>query len=451
MNRRRVVPRYLVAALLGGGAVACKNKDGAATTAPSAGGETADTGTRPGPRTDASGNPIPQLPPGASEAPEVQEKQGQQKQAPLPQDRDPEEEKRKMAQSREVSAKAKQALRGGDLTRAIEESRQALRIHEQNVEAMLVIAEAFFKQGKWEITQGVATSVLDVDARVLSPEESSQAFNLRGFAYLAEGKAEAAQTMFRSAAEMDAKNATAWNNLGVQYMLDGDWDTAATCFKYASEVAPNLFKARLNYGAALRGQGKLLEAEQLFNQMLDARPDYAEAHFNLGVLYLDAQEFPNLDIKGRYNKAIQKFTKYKELAIAQGAKSPGDATTKFTPVETAMLSSRTLVSPEQADLYIEMAKKGIEREERREEREQKRKEKEARDAAKKAAKEGAEGGEPAPADGGDAAPPSDEPAAPADPPAAQKPGQQPADPPAAQKPGQQPADPPPTQKPGGLP
>lgn len=381
-------------------ATGCKNKDGKGGDSTAPGGGDATAQNQPGPRTDARGEPIPELPPGASEAPKMQEKQEKGSQTPLPQDRDPEEEKRKMAASREVSARAKQALRSGDLTRAIEESRQALRVHEQNVEAMLVIAEAFFKQGKWEITQGVATSILDVDPRVLTPEESSQAYNLRGFAFLAADKREQARTMFRSAAEMDAKNAAAWNNLGVQYMLDGDWDTAATCFKYATEVDPGFDKAQLNYASALRGQGKLVEAEAAYNKMVSSKPSYAGAYFNLGVLYLDASDFPNLAVKDRYNKAIQQFTKYKELAISQGHKA-ADAK-NLTPLETAMLSSKELVSPAQADLYIELAKKGIEREERREEREQRRKEKEAKKKAKeaeKAAKAAEEGGGEA---GGDA-------------------------------------------------
>lgn len=276
-----------------------------------------------------------------------------------------------------------------------------------------MIAEAFFKQGKWEITQGVASSVLDVDPRVLTPEESSQAYNLRGFAYLAEGKREVAKTMFRSAAEMDSKNAAAWNNLGVQYMQDGDWATAATCFKYSMEIDSGLDKAAMNYGTALRGQGKLVEAEAQFTKMTLKKPSYAAAYFNLGVMYLDADPFPNLDTRGRFNKAIQQFTKYKELAISQGHKAAEDENLSAT--EKAMLSSNKLVSPAQADLYIELAKKGIEREDRREEREQKRKEKEAKKAAKEAAKKAEQ-----PAEGAGDADGEEKPAD--DPPKTQKPG-----------------------------
>jgi tetratricopeptide (TPR) repeat protein len=57
--------------------------------------------------------------------------------------------------------------------RAIELAREALRIHEQNVEAMLVMAEAYLKQNKHELTQTVTSSALAVDPKLLSPAETS--------------------------------------------------------------------------------------------------------------------------------------------------------------------------------------------------------------------------------------------------------------------------------------
>ena len=104
-----------------------------------------------------------------------------------------------MSLSRERSKVAVQALEAGRLAQAISEARQALRIHEQNVEAMLVIAESFYMQGKYEIVQSVTSSVLQVDPEVLTAEEASKAQNLRGFAFIALGEPTAAMEAFRSA------------------------------------------------------------------------------------------------------------------------------------------------------------------------------------------------------------------------------------------------------------
>jgi hypothetical protein len=76
--------------------------------------------------------------PGAAPPPETAAPTAQtaaQPSAQIPQDRDPEEERRKMSLSRERSKKAIAALDAGRLTQAISEARQALKIHEQNVES----------------------------------------------------------------------------------------------------------------------------------------------------------------------------------------------------------------------------------------------------------------------------------------------------------------------------
>jgi Flp pilus assembly protein TadD len=324
-----------------------------------------------------------------------------------PQDRDQNLEKAKMKRSREKSAQAKQLLRSGQNDKAINEARSALREHEQNVEAMLVIAEAFYKQGKHELVQSVTGSILKVDPKVLTPEEKSQAYNLMGFAYLQAGKRPDAFVAFKNAAETDPNNASAWNNLGVQYMWRGDPKTAESCFEYATTLDAKFAEAQLNWGAALRANGKLPEAESAFRQAAKLRPDWAEVHFNLGVLYLDAEQLSNLDEITKLDAAIAEFEKYKDL-VAKGSSSLERSSGKSRGSSDAM--GNELVSITQADLYIKAANKGIEAEERRREREQKRKDREAEETE----------GEEAP----EAAATDTPPAAPAEPPQPQQPGGQ---------------------------
>lgn len=282
-------------------------------------------------------------------------------------DRDPEEERRKMSLSREHSARAKEALRRGADAQAVAEAQRALKVHEQNVEAMLVIAQVFYGQKRYELVQSITSSVLEVDPRVLKPEESSRAHNLKGFAFLAEGNRVAAMRAFRKAAELDERNAAAWNNLGVQYMLQEEFAVAESCFKYAIDLDPSFYKAQLNYGAALRAQGKLPAALAVFQQVLASRPNYAEVHFNLGVLYLDAETLPGMDTTARYNAAISAFVRYRDLAIASGQSARGDDV-KANATAARVVTGKELVSPAQADLYIGVARKGLEREARREDR-----------------------------------------------------------------------------------
>jgi tetratricopeptide (TPR) repeat protein len=382
-------------------------------------------------------------------------------------DRDPAEERRKMAASRQQSQQARNALRAGDLAGALEKSREALRTHEQNVDAMLVMAEVFLKQGKHELAQTVTGSALAVDPKLLTPEETSRAHNLKGFAFLAAGKPNLATQAFRKAAEADAKNATAWNNLGAQYLRTQNYKTAAECFTYATRLDSSFYKAHLNLGNARRAMGDLLGAEGSYRTALQLRPDYPEAFFSLGVLYLDASEYPGIDTTTRLNRALNFFQKYRERAIAGGAGAgdrPGDDVARVKsgsgpkPRTPPPSPGKENVSVAQADLYIELAKKGLEREKKREERNQKKGQDAgaaaAADAGKPsaAAKPGASAPGPA-ATPGETAPPGDAASPPATAgetsPAPAKPG---GTPPATSpaKPG---GTPPPTSpaKPGGTP
>lgn len=286
-----------------------------------------------------------------------------------PQDRDQNLEKTKMEKARKLSAKAKDLLRAGQLDKAIAEARLALREHEQNVEAMLVVAECFYKQGKHELVLSVANSILKVDAKVLTPTEKSQALNLKGFAYLQAGQRRDAFSAFKSAAETDDKNASAWNNLGVQYMWQAETATAEQCFAYVITLDDKFAEAQLNYGVALRANKKFAEAEQAFLAAQKLRPDWAEVDFNLGVLYLDGDALES-DIVKRYENAITQLERYK-TKVGKGGSEIERSKAKNKGPTDAM--GNELVSVAQADLYIKAANKGIESEKRRRERDEKRK------------------------------------------------------------------------------
>lgn len=281
-------------------------------------------------------------------------------------DRDPEQELQKMARSKAKSRDAETKLRSGELEAAVDLARDALKLHELNVSAMVVLAEVFYRQGKYELVQAVTSSALTVDGAVRSPEETSRVYNLKGFALIARGDLNQATQAFRKAVEADDKNAAAWNNLGTRYLDSGDIKTARSCFEYALELQPNFARAHLNLGAALRAAGELKPSEAALQAALRLQPRYPEAFFNLGVLYLDADPFPGLALKERLELAIEYFDRYKAASVETGP--------------TAATQPSALVSHERADDYIRVAHKGLDREQRRLEREQNRDKDGAEDA-----------------------------------------------------------------------
>src|SRR4029079_13141559 len=110
------------------------------------------------------------------------------------------------------------------------------------------------------------------------------------------------------------------------------------------------------------------------------------AVFNLGILYLDADKMPNMDVPARMNTAIQYFQRYRQMM------------------------GGTLPAGDPVDAYMTEAQEGIKKEEKRLERQRKNEERERQRAAKKAADDAAKaaqgGGAPAPAAPAAPAPPA---------------------------------------------
>ena len=163
--------------------------------------------------------------------------------------------------------------------------------------------------------------------------------------------------------------------------------TRRRCSSGASQLQPGFAKAHLNLGDAYRGVKQHEKAQEEYQKALQLFPNYADAVFNLGILYLDADKMPNMDLFAKENAAIQYFQKYKQMM------------------------GGTLPPSDPAEAYIAEAQDKIKKEEKRLDRLKKQQEREAARAAKKAAddakKAAAAAGQPAPgAPGATPAPPA---------------------------------------------
>ena len=144
----------------------------------------------------------------------------------------------------------------------------------------------------------------------------------------------------------------------------------------SAQLQPGFAKAHLNLGDAYRGLKQHDRALEEYQKALQLFPNYADAVFNLGILYLDADKMPNMDLFAKQNTAIQYFQKYKQMM------------------------GGTLPPSDPAEAYIVEAQDKIKKEEKRLERLKKQQEREASRAAKKAAddakKAAGAAGQPAP-------------------------------------------------------
>ncbi|MDY0060840.1 MAG: tetratricopeptide repeat protein [Myxococcota bacterium] len=256
-------------------------------------------------------------------------------------------------------------LQSDRVDQAVEEAKAVLKIDESNVDAMLNLAVGYTRQGKIEL----ARMVLDIVAR-REPNNAEVEYR-RALIWLKQGKKPAAIESLKKTVTLRPDFAEAHNHLGVLFLDAGDFLGAVEQFQAALGAYPGFKEAQLNLGSALRGQQKLSEAEAAYRKVIDLDRTYAPAYFNLGILFLDAKGSDTEDRIRKLRSAIEQFNQYK-----------------------AILGPR-LAAGDQADGYIEEAKRLIQVEEQRREAE--------REALKAAPVTSAEGG----AEGG----PADDPGA----------------------------------------
>ena len=259
------------------------------------------------------------------------------------------------------------------LPEAEAESKKVLKADEQNVRAMQLLAQGYYRQGKYELCRLVLENARAVDAK------DPVTHNALGTVLLKLKQRAAALESFKTAASLRPDFAEAHSNFGAMLVESGDYDGAVKELEQAVSAAPELLPARMNLGNAYRGKLELAKAKEQYEKVVALDPTLADTYYNLAILHLDS-DVPGMDTIDRYNKAIAYFTTYKEKGGAD----------------------------ERVDQYLKDAAKGIDREQRRREREKKdqlRKQAEADAQAEAAARAPAA----APA-GGDAAKPTQAPA-----------------------------------------
>ena len=265
------------------------------------------------------------------------------------------------------------------LAEAEAESKKILKADEQNVRAMQLLAQGYYRQGKYELCRLVLEN-----ARAVDPKDPVT-HNALGTVLLKLKQRPAALESFKTAASLRSDFAEAHSNIGAMLVENGDYEGAVKELEQAVSAAPELLPARMNLGNAYRGKLELGKAKEQYEKVVALDPTLADTYYNLAILHLDS-DVPGMDTIDLYNKAIAYFTTYKEKGGAD----------------------------ERVEQYLKDAAKGIDREQRRREREKKdqlrKAEKEAAEAKKQAEAAAAARAPAAPAaapGGGDAAKPAE--------------------------------------------
>jgi tetratricopeptide (TPR) repeat protein len=117
-----------------------------------------------------------------------------------------------------------------------------------------------------------------------SDSTNAQAWYLLGVVRQAAGRPADSAEALRTALVHDPRHASAHNHLGFALAAQRLYDEAAECFRQSLVLQPDSAEARHNLGLVLREQGRLDDAEAEIAEALRMRPDFAEAHYSRGTV-----------------------------------------------------------------------------------------------------------------------------------------------------------------------
>lgn len=222
------------------------------------------------------------------------------------------------------------ALRGDnpDPDRAIAEAKAALTIDGTSVDAVVILAHAYYHKKLYD----TAETVLDmlVKDREVAKKHAGVYF-VYGLVYDKINEPAKAFLAYKTAVDLKPDYGSALVNLGVHQLRNKQYGEAIQTYEtltsqlgYADAITWN------GLGSAYRGRSGdydpgsgsrndlLLKAELAFKRAIQANRNYGAPYYNLGVLYLDADPYPapdggSLDTLVRLNKAKTYFEEYKNM------------------------------------------------------------------------------------------------------------------------------------------
>lgn len=345
-----------VLAIAASASAACGGKDKKASTTPAA-----SAGGGGGQAAGGEGGEAPAASQGGEEAPGVR---------PPGLDLPASEKQRRVAEHLKRGQTALDSSKDPDF--AINESKAALAVDETSVDAMVLLAQAYYVKGYFDLVQDVLEKALERNGA-----QNKKLHFLFGLIHDRNKRADQALDEYQKAVAVDPNYKSALMNLGVHYLRNKRYQDAARLYeRLTGQLAYKTAASLTNLASAYRGLSAefgtsdagrrndlLLRAERTYKAALAADRNYANAYYNTGLLYLDADPFPegkaDMDMVKRLQKAKSQFDEYRRL--------PG-------------------ADQKLADEQVAVAQKLIDKENRARqkasEREAKRKAREAKDAAK---------------------------------------------------------------------
>jgi tetratricopeptide (TPR) repeat protein len=240
------------------------------------------------------------------------------------QDPDPQQARAQVDQYLTV-ARASLAQTPPDPDNALKQARQALAVDAANIDAAAMVAFAYYHKKLYD----TAELVLDELFKRPPAKQNPQVYYVYGLVYDRTNRPDQAVLAFRKAVELNPNFASALVDLGVHQLQNKQYTEAQQTFE---KVTRDLHRSdaitltalasayRGRTGDYPPGSGErnrfIQSAETTYRQALSANPGYGPAYYDLGLLYLDSDPFPQgsgaMDNVARLNAAKGFFDQYKQ-------------------------------------------------------------------------------------------------------------------------------------------
>lgn len=184
-----------------------------------------------------------------------------------------------------------------------------------------------FEAGVRAQKEGDVTRAEEAYKRALryDPRNAKVNANL-GVLYEQQGRLQAAERHLRQAAAIEPNNASVHNNLGVVLYGTGNFDGALIEFNRTLSLDPERLDAYTNKGLIFTRWGRYQDAERAFMQVLALSPDDPLANYNLGLVYEEIDDV---------SRAVDHYYRF---LVAGGADHPEIA--KYLSQHLAWLEGR---------------------------------------------------------------------------------------------------------------
>ena len=242
---------------------------------------------------------------------------------------DPTAEQAKAAVDQHLNA-ARASLEGSkiDPDLALREAQAALAVEATNTDAVALMALAYYHKHLYD-TAEVILDMLFKDRE--AAKQNANVYYVYGLIYDQTKRPKQALLAYQKALGIKPDFTSALINLGVHQLANKQYaDAIETYEKVTGPLGVKTAATYTDLGDAYRGHSAdydpssadrnrlLVKAETAYKRAIDKDRNYGPAYYDLGVLYLDGEEFPSsgggtVDKLVRLNRAKTYFDQYKDM------------------------------------------------------------------------------------------------------------------------------------------